>query len=821
MAGWHEESRTMPISINPKNPFLNKYRETMRSCSGWRIRAAGFLVLLCMLHATPRAVAQVSCTVTYNCHGSAQCASLVGGPQTLEYPDQSACDAAAKTVGDGTIASCSCGAGTTPSAAPAVTTGSLAGDVLNLGANLWIIQNVKNPYTAVFAQNFSQGFFAALFSNSNSDTEVQRQQQLAYEEVQRQQQEAAERARIREQQRIDAMFARLNSQLKLSGSTIQLALKTGGPLGDLSMKLSSSDRNSGLKLKLGDASTTGYGIQGLPGIYVGGPDAAENSGGLKLKLGDASAPAPAVTQTAPPMGIAGLPGLSLNNVEPSQAAQLADMASILTGTERPAAEDAALRAARGDAALNAPSDDPFVKDYQEQAQIYDGAMQRQQEALQKASEAEGHVQADKAALNYANTVVQSADATEAQKQALQQMQYAAKSDEEAAVAARAAFEQTDVHLSIARERVSNALASLAPPPSGASTSSTARTNTPVASGQVQSTSSVATSAPVPMVSMSSKPQILALPATGGQPHVMSVNECLASFSPTGAVPSSEELQKKLESTMTAMERIAKSQETANDLQEEWGKELSNAHQDIFNNVTDAALDGLLDLSVKSLEKDKELYHQGLEASKKESQQLRAEYLAIKDNPGEKSLWDAKKADYLARAQYQLGQRQVIEDQMASVKKTQSVLEKLQTGRDFKLWLTDNELSPCKFNNDGKVNCDEFKKNNGIAAFARGDLNTQLDLLKQVVKFGMQYSPAFKTLSYGSMIGETWSATSFAIDTAYDGLAIVYSKRRLDQVKQSEAQFASAREVLGDRIDRLNAEIGCYPKQAQGNTAAEK
>jgi hypothetical protein len=43
----------------------------------------------------------------------------VGGPRTLNYPDQKACDAAAKTVGDGTIASCSCGSPVGPGAGAA------------------------------------------------------------------------------------------------------------------------------------------------------------------------------------------------------------------------------------------------------------------------------------------------------------------------------------------------------------------------------------------------------------------------------------------------------------------------------------------------------------------------------------------------------------------------------------------------------------------------------------------------------------------------------------------------------------------------------
>jgi hypothetical protein len=285
------------------------------------------------------------------------------------------------------------------------------------------------------------------------------------------------------------------------------------------MKLSASDE--GLKLKLGDSAPTGYGIQGLPGIYVDGPrasapDAADSAGGLKLKLGDDPTPGagikglpgiyvggptdtsataaadsaggvqpgdrtapgygiqglpgiyvggPAVASDPPAgMGIAGLPGIYLNAVDPAQAAQLAATATTLSGPERSAAEDAALQAARKNAALTAPTDDPAVKDYQREAQDYDAAATERQEALQKASEATGHVQADKAAIDYARTQVDSPNATESVKEAFRQMLNAAKSDEDAAGIARDAFEQTDAHLSITRGRAADALGKLAPAP---------------------------------------------------------------------------------------------------------------------------------------------------------------------------------------------------------------------------------------------------------------------------------------------------------------------------------------------------------------------
>jgi hypothetical protein len=706
---------------------------------------------------------------------------------------------------------CTCPPG--EAAAGAVSTGSLTGDALNLGANLWIINNVKNPYTAVFAQKFSQGFLTALFSNTNSNSEAQRQQQLANEAVQREQQEAAERARIAEQQRIDAMFARLNSQLKLSGSAIQLALKTGGPMEDLPMKLSNSGPHNGLRLKLGDSPTNGSGIQGLPGIYVGGPvDTADGSGELKLKLGDAPAPAPATTQPIPSVGIPGLPGLNLNNVEPSQAAQLADAATALTGPERGVVEDAVLLAAQKNPAISAPSDDPFVADYQKEAQVYDGAMQQQQQALQKASEAEGHVQADKAALDYASKVVQSPDATEAQKQAFQQMQSAAHSDEDAAVAARQMFEQTDVHLSIVRDRASDALASLAPPPTnlGASTSSASPAAALGPGGHAQASPPVVVSSSVPVLSLSSKPQILAASPAGGKPHVISVSECLASYSPTGSVPALEELQKKLESTMTAIEQIAKSQNTASDLREYWSKELSDAHMDIFNNGSDALLDGVLGMGKTHLEMDKKAYQESLEASMKESQQLRWEHQATAGFGSPNAVVETKIADYTARAQALLEQRKGYEERLEGIEKVSNIFEKYKNGRDGYLFFTDNAVMPCKFGEDGKIDCDELMKHNALKKIADGDIVTDMDLFKQALKVGVKYAePTLEFTPYGAVALGAFEFGSLAVDTTIDMIAIYNSKERLQQVKQNDVQFARARSVLGARMERLSAEVGCY------------
>jgi hypothetical protein len=602
------------------------------------------------------------------------------------------------------------------------------------------------------------------------------------------------------------------------------------------MKLSGSDPNSGLKLKLGDASTAGYGIQGLPGIYVGGsnPEMAENSGGLKLKLGDSSIPAPATTQPVPPMGIPGLPGLNLNDVEPSQAAQLADAATALTGPERSMAEDAALQAAQKNPALTAPSDDPLVADYQKGAQVYDDAMQQQQQALQKASEAEGHVQADKAALDYASKVVQSPDATETQKQAFQQMQSAAHSDEDAAIAARQMFEHSDIHLSIVRDRASDALASLAPPPTnlGASTS---RASPAAASGpgpHALASPRVVASSPVPVLSMSEKPQILASPPTGGKPYVLSVSECVASYSAKGEVPSLEELQKKLDSTMTAMGRIAKSEKTANDVHNEWIDEMRKSVQDVGLHAIDHGVNGLFDSTKEGLDQaEKALDYEAQEVTH-EGQMLHAKVVEAREamntakaDPDRlaalQTQWDAFDANQIKPL---IARRKELTDEMAATKLWKDRVGKLNNGRDFGAWLTDMNL-PCSYSENGGFICKNFKDNNAITKVAKGGDVATADGLKQVLNYAAHHadylvkyskyvvigSTAADLAAHGTFIGQVWDATSLTIDLALDGTTLYLGNQQLQQVKQSNVQFAHAREVLSDRMDRLNAEISCYTK----------
>lgn len=710
-----------------------------------------------------------------------------------------------------------CMKGSSNGTQPNVSTGTTEGDILNLGANLWIMQNIKNPYTAVFAQNFSQGFFTGLFANDTP--EARRQRELEAAALRQRQLEEAERARIAEQQRIDAVFARLNNQLKLSGNNSQLALKTAGTSSNLSLKLSSSGSDSGLQMKLGGDPSPGYGIQGLPGIYVGGPasapaNSADNPNGLKLKIGDSSAPDAA----APPAtaGIPGLPGIYLNNVEPAQAAQVADAAANLSGSERDLAEDAALQAAQKNPALTAPSDDPLVQDFQAHAKDYDSALQARQEALQQASEAQGHVQADQAAVEYARGQLNSSAPSPQQQEAFQKMLQAANSDEGAAMAARQMFENSDAHLSIVRENSANALAGLAQPATVPS-SSPLRASSPGV--QVATISSPVPTNPAPMhaapaamgLNPSARPASLATPPSGGAPYVESLAACVARVaggaSGTRPTPSLEDLQKQLESERKAFDRIAKTARRANEDRNDWLKDMRKAAQDMGTNALDHGVEGLFDSTKEGLQEAEIELHSEIEATKKEAIQLRQSMLqtrqamdAAKNDPARLAELTAQWNDLEKNGITPLlEKRKALEGQWENYFKWERHVASFNSARDFGGWLTDMEL-PCQRTN-GEISCKNFLENNPIAKSEKGDPNASLDGLKQVLKFGAHLTP----------YGETWDAVSTFIDVSFDLSTEVLGYQRLQQIKQNSVQFEKAENMLGQRIERTNAEIDCYQK----------
>jgi hypothetical protein len=158
---------------------------------------------------------------------------------------------------------------------------------------------------------FGQWLFGS-GSRSNAADEAlrQQQQQLMMAELRRREQEAEQQHREEEARRLAAMYNRLASTLKLVG------------LPHLQMK-SSGTSVGGLQMKLGD-NAQGYGIPGLPGIYVGGPGPGsgmtpKTPSTLKLKTGDdamgaelagnASSASQSPSGGQPGYGIPGLPGM--------------------------------------------------------------------------------------------------------------------------------------------------------------------------------------------------------------------------------------------------------------------------------------------------------------------------------------------------------------------------------------------------------------------------------------------------------------------------------------------------------------------------------
>jgi len=787
--------------------------KVLSTFSDIRRLAPAFLALLVHLSFSPPGTAQGNCTPpAFNGDERAWRSAYISWCSSIGGQAGNYYDGSGKYTGWGCHPppGSPCGKGGAGGTQPNVSTGSTVGDVLNLGANMWIVQNIKNPYTAVFAQNFTQGFLTSLFKNDTP--EARRQAQLAADAIRQRQMEQAERARLAEQQRQDALFARLNSQLKLSGNSYQLALKTAGPPADLSLKLSDSTGASGLQLKLGNDS--GYGIQGLPGIYVGGPanaaaaTSAENSNGLKLKIGDS--PAPAEPPTAPGNGIPGLPGIYLNNVAPSQSAQLADAATTLSGNERNLAQDTALQSAQKNPELTAPSDDPFVQDFQSQAKAYNAALQSRQEALQKASEAQGHVQADQTVVDYARGQLDPAKATPQQQEAFQKMMGAAASDEEAAVAARQIFENADARLSIVRENSGNALASLAQPRPVAPSGPVPATSPGAPAGPAKIASSGAASA-VPVIESAARPAILATPAPGGAPYAESIEACVARFSgkePSARpTPTLEELEKQLESERIAFERIAETARKSNELRNDWLKDMRKAAQDVGINALDRGVEGLFDSTKEGLQEAEVELHSEILATKDEAiklrhsmQETRQAMEAAKSDPARLAALNAQWEDLSKNGITPLLQkRKALEARWESYFKWNRRVSSFNSARDFGAWITDMEF-PCDLAK-GELSCKNFWENNPIAKSRKGDPNAGLDGLKQVLKFGAALTP----------YGETWDAVSTFIDLSYDMTTEYLGYRQLRQLKANEARFEGAKAMLSERIDRTNAEISCYQR----------
>ena len=162
------------------------------------------------------------------------------------------------------------------------------------------------------------------------------------EELRRRQAEAERQKQEEEARRLAEIYNRLARTLKLSG-TPELQLKGGAGV------------VQGLKLKIGEgaggrAGIAGlpglyldnvqkpYGIPGLPGMYTGGPGQGSGltASGMKLKTGEETAAAAPAAQTANAVPAPAAPPAPLNpaDMTPQQLADVAEMFSRLPPEEQ-------------------------------------------------------------------------------------------------------------------------------------------------------------------------------------------------------------------------------------------------------------------------------------------------------------------------------------------------------------------------------------------------------------------------------------------------------------------------------------------------------
>lgn len=443
----------------------------------------------------------------------------------------------AQLCGTGSSSSSSSGA----SGAVVSNTGNFAQDTVTNSVNLAIVMNTKNPMVSSFMQGAATSFISSMFANN---AEAQRQQQAMAAAILQRQQEQERQARIAQQQKFDAMYARLSQALKLEGVPFGLSLKPMSTGQDLQLKNLSSSGPGDLKLKMGNSG--GYGIQGLPGIYVGGP-AGGSSGG------------PAGEGSTNGGGMPGLPGIYLSGVQPSQAPALAQTAQTLNGPERTVAEDTALQTAQQNPALTAPSQDPRVANFQQANQDYQEALQENTKATVDYQTAQAHVAADQSALDVAQKQLQSVAPSAEQQQAFNQMLAAAKSDEAASAVARQGFDSTEIHLSASRDRAVVALAATSP------TSSTA----PVAGLRPEA------------VAMNLKaPDRTGTPVSLPMPKASLTKPSLPVASvPAGPLHIEAQLHARLEGLQEALRRLSEDEKKRGEAREAAAKDVDEAVED--------------------------------------------------------------------------------------------------------------------------------------------------------------------------------------------------------------------------------------------------
>jgi hypothetical protein len=776
-------------------------------------------------------------TVTFVNAQSTPTATAVGPWRTgvsVTCPDGRTIPAHTAISGPNVTAADLCGSGsssTTTSTGGAMisNTGNFKQDMLTNSVNLMIVSKTTNPVVSSFMQGAATGFISAMFANN---AEAQRQQQAMNAEILRRQRElqeqqriAAEQRRIAEQQRVDAMFARLNRELKLEGLPFGLSLKAMNTGEDLQLKGMSSSGPGDLKLKMGNHE--GYGIQGLPGIYVGGPaggaqattnngSADNQSAGTESKgygiqglpgtyvggpasgqSGDASGDSPANAA-----GMPGLPGIYVNGVQPSQAPDLAQAAQTLNGPERTVAQDAALQAAQQNPALNAPSQDPRVGNFQQANQDYQQALQANTSANRDYQTAQAHVEADKSAIDVAQGQLRAITPTVEQQQAFNQMLAAAKTDEDAAALARQGFDSTQVHLSASRDQAAAALAQMgtlqgansAPSQSASAVDlSHAGQHSTVALLRTSSNSGSPAPAPVLVPVVASHPlvQQTSSIAPSIAPHITptaDIDACLAhathSLTAPAARPTVEQLHAQLDIAKETLSKLLETHLRENEDREEWSKQMKKGGLDIGYQAFDLTAKMVLGRYLA----------QSTAEFTQASQNMRRLQGAL---AAEKNL--ANQAALEAEIATSIQQRAQAGKAMQLLKQVKEGVEQGGTVRDFRGWLTDNGGS--------------LEKDNPIELSKNGDVVPTLDGLKQIVKITLSQKSVQETLESAAKVNpfvdRVLTAGNTLIDTGYD-LSVEYAGfYQLKKADENSELFYRAAKPLQQKIQSTVGQLKCY------------
>jgi hypothetical protein len=629
-------------------------------------------------------------------------------------------------------------------------TGNPMQDAVTNSVNMLIVSNTKNPVVSSFMQGAATSFISSMFANN---AEADRQRAVMAEQILKQQQEAERQRRIEAQQRIDAMFARLSAELKLDGVPLNLAMKgldSSSP-GDLQLKAMNSASPDALKMKIDDPSPTAYGLKGLPGIYVGGPAGGDSAGTAASGQNPNLVNGPGTGTTGP--GIPTLPGIYLDGVQPSQAPQLAQAAENLSGPERVVSEDTAIHAGENNPAVNAASSDPNVQAFQQSDQDYQKALAANTTSAQELEIAQAHVESDKSALEVAQAQLAAVTPSVEQQHAFDQMQAAAKTDEEAAMIARQNFDSTQVNLSASRDRATQALAQIS---AGPAVDLRGATSTTVANLKTASPPAVPVVASLP----APKLQPTALHATVAKP-----------------IPSEEQLHKRMEGLQESLRRLMEEEKRRGETREE-------ATADVKEAVDDAegrGVDMLSDLLVTGWDHCAPLAQGGIVGKFERD----AEH-------AEKELQEVYKEASLAKDPSKLGE----------------LNEKAEALERTKLWL-ERSVQQIERYKDRVDELNATKETKEIIEDSNGDLKSSVEGMGKVIGMALDDKKIVSLLQLSECGAVTVKAGASIIDSVYDIFKEGDAAVALRQADENTTQFLQAQGSLNGQIKRTVKQLNCY------------